>query len=85
MSDIGPRIRNIAPRLREDALMVITIEQGVLGLAAAVPPVLPSGRGTGAVAPATHAVRLEACLLEHDDETALLGVGRRGAGLHWDH
>ena len=67
--------------------MVITIEQGVLGLAA-VPPVLSSRTWAGivvVVARAAHAVGLEASLLEHHDEAALLGVLRRGAGLDGYH
>ncbi len=85
MSDIGSRVRNVSPRLREDALMIITIEQGVLGLAAAVPPILSSRSGSCAIASTAHTVGLEACLLEDNDQTALLGVLRRGAGLDGDH
>ena len=48
MGDVRTRVCDVSASLREDALMVITIEQGVLGLAA-VPPVLSSRTWAGIV------------------------------------
>lgn len=78
MSDIGPRICDISAGLGEDALVVITIEEGILDvtLAAAL-----------ALATAAHTVGLETSLLENDEEPAL-GGGSAVAGymcLHGEH
>lgn len=73
--DIGSGVRDVAPHLREDSLVVIAVEEAVLVVS--LPSPLP-GR-------CRVLVRLEASLLEYDDQPprrVLLGVGlgcfRRG-------
>ena len=79
MCDVGPRVGDVAAGLGEDALVVVAIEESVLDVALAA--VLAAAGGA-------HAVRLEARLLEHDEQLAralLLRPGARGVGLRGEH
>ena len=68
--DVRSGIRNITTGFGEDALMVVAVKESVFRL-----PFAPVTRLSGA----TDLVRLEACLLEYDEQTATAVSGSRPA------
>lgn len=76
--NVGPGISNVPARLRQDALVIVAVEQSVLDVA--LPAILVASA-------AAHTVRLQACLLENDEEPPLAGsdASLRYVRLHWQH
>lgn len=87
--DVWARVGDVAPRLREDALVIVAIEQSVLGLAAVLAPSLAARSRSAA---ARNFVRFETGLLEDDEEATLgercsslghMGLYRQHCWVRW--
>ena len=62
MRDVWPRVRDVPPRLNQDALMVVAVQEGILDVSL-----------TSVLGPAgcSDPVRLQTRLLQHDVQLAL--------------